>query len=95
MGVIHKLVHVSVPQNKSLGWNIDALPNFRTDALQSTKAFAIRSGYMDRKTTDYRWARRSDVGSLSSYVCDVLRRIPADQLQAFSYVRISFQSTKR
>jgi hypothetical protein len=95
MGVIYKLVHVSIPQNKSLGWNIDALPNFRTDALRSTKAFAIRNGYMDRKTTDYHWAQSSDMGSLSSYVCDVLRRIPADQLQAFSYVRISFQSTNK
>jgi hypothetical protein len=95
MGVIYKLVHVSIPQNKSLGWNIDALPNFRTDALRSTKAFAIGNGYMDRKTTDHHWARRSDVGSLSTYVCDVLRRIPADQLQAFSYVRISFQLANR
>jgi hypothetical protein len=84
MNALYKDIDISVPQNKSMGWNVGALPIFRTGVIRSIKRLTIRNGYMDRRDPIYHRKGLFDDGSLEAYVEDITNRTPLNQLQAFS-----------
>jgi hypothetical protein len=79
-------VQVEIPQTKAKTWNVGGLPLFRPDVVRSMHRFTVRNGYMDTRDPIYYKSTRSESGSVDVYISDILARIPANQLESFSYV---------
>jgi hypothetical protein len=75
-----------MPQSKTISWNMGPLPHFRRHVIASMQELTIRNGYMDPRDPVYSRGRRSDRGSISEYVKDLVCGITDDQLKAFSFL---------
>ena len=84
MSKLYTDVQLDVPQSKTMSWNTGGLPIFRSDVIRSMHKLSIRNGCMDFRDPVYNRTRRSDAGSVDGYICDILARIPHNQLSSFS-----------
>lgn len=84
MSKLYADVQVDVPQFKAQSCGAGGLPIFRSDVIRSMRTLSIRSGCMDFRDPVYNRRRRSDAGSVDEYICDILARIPHNQLSSFS-----------
>ena len=84
MSKLYTEVQVDVPQSKNMSWNTGGLPIFRSEVIRWIQTLAIRNGCMDFRDPVYNRRTRSETNSVDAYICDILARIPNNQLWSFS-----------
>ena len=81
---LYRSVDVEMPQSRTMSWNMGPLPHFRKHVVASMQELTIRNGYMDPRDPVYSRRRRSDRGSIDTYIKDLVNGIPENQLKCFS-----------
>lgn len=84
MSKLYSDVQIDVPQSKNMSWNTGGLPIFRPEVIRSMRTLSIRNGCMDFRDPVYNRKTRSQTGSVDAYICDILARIPNNQLSSLS-----------